>query len=111
MENKKKRNPELFLHIGLHKTGTSSIQESLIQNKDNLVKEGILYITNLKIFDNILNIDFFNINLIDNCITELENISKSKKNTIKKIIIIKRATDKILKIYYFLLYLNQIEIK
>ena len=91
MENRKKRNPKLFLHIGLHKTGTSSIQESLIQNKDNLVKEGILYITNLKIFDNILNIDFFNINLVDNCITELENISKSKKNTIKKIIISNEA--------------------
>tara|TARA_B100000900_G_scaffold126037_1_gene106385 strand:+ start:181 stop:1239 length:1059 start_codon:yes stop_codon:yes gene_type:complete len=87
MENKKKRNPELFLHIGLHKTGTSSIQESLIQNKANLAKEGILYINNLKIFDNILNIDFFNIKFADKCITELENISKSKKNTIKKIII------------------------
>ena len=63
MENKKKRNPKLFLHIGLHKTGTSSIQESLIQNKDNLVKEGILYPNHIKIFDNILNTDFFNIKL------------------------------------------------
>ena len=71
----------------MHKTGTSSIQESLIQNKDNLVKEGILYPNHIKIFDNILNTDFFNIKLADKCTTELENISKSKKNTIKKIII------------------------
>lgn len=91
MENKKKRNPKLFLHIGLHKTGTSSIQESLIQNKDNLAKEGILYINNLKIFDNILNNDYFNIKLVGKCITELENISKSKNNTIKKIIISNEA--------------------
>lgn len=91
MENKKKRNPKLFLHIGLHKTGTSSIQESLIQNKDNLVKEGILYPNHIKIFDNILNTDFFNIKLADKCATELENISKSKKNTIKKIIISNEA--------------------
>ena len=32
---------KLFLHIGLHKTGTSSIQEALIKNKKLLKNEKI----------------------------------------------------------------------
>lgn len=35
---------KIFLHIGGVKTGTSSIQESLLQNKDLLLEQGIYYL-------------------------------------------------------------------
>jgi len=34
---------KLYLHIGLHKTATSSIQQSLIKNHDLLLRNGVLY--------------------------------------------------------------------
>jgi len=33
----------IVLHIGLHKTGTSSIQETLRANRDRLIERGVLY--------------------------------------------------------------------
>ncbi len=35
--------PIIYLHIGTHKTGTTSIQRFLSQNRDNLLKEGSLF--------------------------------------------------------------------
>lgn len=35
---------EIILHIGMGKTGTSSIQEALLLNRDNLLKQGVLYL-------------------------------------------------------------------
>ncbi len=39
---------KLILHIGMWKTGTTTIQETLFENKELLKKEGILYPTELK---------------------------------------------------------------
>lgn len=36
---------KLFLHVGLHKTGTTAIQGYLFENKDKLIEQGILYPT------------------------------------------------------------------
>tara|TARA_Y100001968_G_scaffold333453_1_gene396350 strand:- start:2882 stop:3949 length:1068 start_codon:yes stop_codon:yes gene_type:complete len=91
VENNEKRNSKLFLHIGLHKTGTSSIQTALIQNKNNLINEGIFYFNDLNFFNNILHNDIFSNKLLNKCIIQLENISKTKKNTIQKIIISNEA--------------------
>ena len=53
------------MHIGLHKTGTSSIQESLIQNKKKLKTDGILYLNDLINLNKIINSDSFNQLLAD----------------------------------------------
>lgn len=37
------KRPELFLHPGMHKTGTTAIQESLDQNRDWLREHGVAY--------------------------------------------------------------------
>ena len=37
-------NNSIFVHIGTHKTGTSSIQKTLIESTDALKKEGVKYI-------------------------------------------------------------------
>lgn len=34
---------KIFLHVGCHKTGTSSIQKGLCLNEDKLLKRGVLY--------------------------------------------------------------------
>lgn len=38
----KKRN-HIWIHCGLHKTGSTSIQKSLIEQQANLIKEGVIY--------------------------------------------------------------------
>lgn len=38
---------KLYLHIGFHKTGTSSIQEYLDYNRDSLLNQGIYYLKSL----------------------------------------------------------------
>lgn len=35
--------PKLFLHVGLPKTATTSIQEFLLRNRDKLIARGVLY--------------------------------------------------------------------
>jgi hypothetical protein len=35
--------PKLFLHVGFHKTGTTSLQDVLNRNRRELLKQGVLY--------------------------------------------------------------------
>lgn len=35
--------PKLFLHVGFHKTGTTSLQELLNKNRNDLIQQGLLY--------------------------------------------------------------------
>ena len=75
------------MHIGLHKTGTSSIQESLIQNKKKLKTDGILYLNDLINLNKIINSDSFNQLLADQFLNEIEKVLKKDKNNIRKVII------------------------
>lgn len=43
---------KLYLHIGLHKTGTSSIQSFLTNNSEVLKKNGILYPASIRLWEN-----------------------------------------------------------
>ncbi len=41
--NDHKQKPKLYLHVGVHRTGTSSIQRALKRNRQALATQGVLY--------------------------------------------------------------------
>ena len=78
---------KLYLHVGLHKTGTSSIQESLIKNKKFLKKEDIIVLSNLPNISQISRQNSLNDSLIKKCILELhDNLSRYQTKPVKIII-------------------------
>lgn len=44
--------PDIIVHIGLHKTGTSSIQKFLYENREGLLRQGIVYECPIKAWPN-----------------------------------------------------------
>jgi len=42
-ETKKNKKRRMYLHVGLHKTGTTAIQDFLFLNRDKLLSQGYLY--------------------------------------------------------------------
>ncbi|MGD8458533.1 MAG: hypothetical protein PVF83_19320, partial [Anaerolineales bacterium] len=49
----KSSSPQIFLHIGTHKTGSTAIQKSLLKGKEKLRDEKIVYLTQLPARKNI----------------------------------------------------------
>ena len=89
LSNKKHILPhKLFLHIGLHKTGTSSLQESLIKNKNFLKNENIIVLSDLPNMIELSKEKPSNDSLVKKCILELnEKISRYNSTKPIKIII------------------------
>ena len=46
------KKPELFIHVGIHKTGTTSIQHFFHRNYNELLKKGVLYPKSLRKIEN-----------------------------------------------------------
>ena len=80
---------KLFLHIGLHKTGTSSIQEALIKNKKLLKSEKIVYLNKLPNLDRMLSTRSFDDTIAKECTNEIIQNLKTYTNIPHKIIISK----------------------
>jgi hypothetical protein len=85
MKNKHNK-PELFIHIGTHKTGSSAIQNALHKCEVELKREKIIYIHSNKLFESMINLEKLDQNVIDEAKKYILKIIKSKKPGLKYII-------------------------
>lgn len=74
------KNIKLFIHIGTHKTGTTSIQSSLNESGKILKKENIYYYPLSKNALQLMKIKELDYEIIDTCKKELFRFIKKRKN-------------------------------
>jgi len=56
--------PNLFIHIGTHKTGTTAIQDSLAANRFKIKNQGVYYIPPIKAWVDIMRLQNFDRDIV-----------------------------------------------
>lgn len=80
------QNP-LFIHIGTHKSGTTAIQKTLDQIKNQLKKEGIIYLPRFPEEQHMLSLSSLDSGYIDRCRNYYASIFKRYRNKKYKFVI------------------------
>jgi hypothetical protein len=80
IRGRKSFKPELYIHIGTHKTGSSAIQNALHKSEAELKKEKIIYIHAVELFKNIMKLKEPDDDIINSARTFLIKETSRHKN-------------------------------
>lgn len=70
---------KLFIHIGTHKTGSTTIQNALLKNYRSLRKENIIYLPDRKLFKQLMTLKHIDEKIIDDIRAKLKIILRCYK--------------------------------
>lgn len=77
----------LFLHIGSHRTATTSIQHFMFRNLDNLLKQGVFYPFKVARHDNLMRKLFSERETVDNVASEILSRVADKPHPVSSVVL------------------------